>query len=233
MLYRRELKPEEIQSIAKKDWLPVKPAQNTYNKTKMGKVLREIAGVEERERRKKTLRNIRAFMTKEERDKVHTEYGPYGDALRDNDERRYFLERRDEILNNPDFDLDLVVDMNFVLMCVMDEIILQRLLRELAIDPSSHSVNKQISNVQTRYRQNMQSLAATRQQRREEASVETVDSIAVLVKRLHDNKNRRMLQLQAYEEEEDELLRQRMLKSSYEDIDIEADVVDADDDEEG
>ena len=116
MLHRRDLSPDEIRSIVKKDWLPVKPSRNVYNKAKMGKVLREIAGIEDRKRKKKSLRNIQAFMTKEERDRIHSDYGPYGDALRNNDERRYFLERRDEILNSPDFDIDPVVDMNFVMM---------------------------------------------------------------------------------------------------------------------
>lgn len=225
MLHRRELSPDEIRSIVKKDWLPVKPSRNVYNKAKMGKVLREIAGIEDRKRKKKSLRNIQAFMTKEERDRIHSDYGPYGDALRNNDERRYFLERRDEILNNPDFDIDPVVDMNFVMMCVMDEIILQRLLRELALNPINPSIQKQIGNVQNRYRKNMESLAATRRQRKEESQIDSMDSLAVVVKKLYDNRNKRLRELQVYEREEEELLRQRMLKSPYEEEDNE-DIID-------
>ena len=236
MLHRRELSPDEIRSIVKKDWLPVKPSRNVYNKAKMGKVLREIAGIEDRKRKKKSLRNIQAFMTKEERDRIHSDYGPYGDALRNNDERRYFLERRDEILNNPDFDIDPVVDMNFVMMCVMDEIILQRLLRELALNPINPSIQKQIGNVQNRYRKNMESLAATRRQRKEESQIDSMDSLAVVVKKLYDNRNKRLRELQVYEREEEELLRQRMLKSPYEEEDnediIDIEVVEDDDEDE-
>src|SRR5690606_8234681 len=152
----------------------------------------EIAGIEDRKRKKKSLRNIQAFMTKEERDRIHSDYGPYGDALRNNDERRYFLERRDEILNSPDFDIDPVVDMNFVMMCVMDEIILQRLLRELALNPINPSIQRQIGNVQDRYRKNMESLAATRRQRKEESQIDSMDSLAVVVKKLYDNRNKRL-----------------------------------------
>lgn len=236
MLHRRELSPDEIRSIVKKDWLPVKPSRNVYNKAKMGKVLREIAGIEDRKRKKKSLRNIQAFMTKEERDRIHSDYGPYGDALRNNDERRYFLERRDEILNSPDFDIDPVVDMNFVMMCVMDEIILQRLLRELALNPINPSIQKQIGNVQNRYRKNMESLAATRRQRKEEGQIDSMDSLAVVVKKLYDNRNKRLRELQVYEREEEELLRQRMLKSPYEEEDdediIDIEVVEDDDEDE-
>lgn len=236
MLHRRELSPDEIRSIVKKDWLPVKPSRNVYNKAKMGKVLREIAGIEDRKRKKKSLRNIQAFMTKEERDRIHSDYGPYGDALRNNDERRYFLERRDEILNSPDFDIDPVVDMNFVMMCVMDEIILQRLLRELALNPINPSIQKQIGNVQNRYRKNMESLAATRRQRKEESQIDSMDSLAVVVKKLYDNRNKRLRELQVYEREEEELLRQRMLKSPYEEEDnediIDIEVVEDDDEDE-
>jgi hypothetical protein len=236
VLHRRELSPDEIRSIVKKDWLPVKPSRNVYNKAKMGKVLREIAGIEDRKRKKKSLRNIQAFMTKEERDRIHSDYGPYGDALRNNDERRYFLERRDEILNSPDFDIDPVVDMNFVMMCVMDEIILQRLLRELALNPINPSIQKQIGNVQNRYRKNMESLAATRRQRKEESQIDSMDSLAVVVKKLYDNRNKRLRELQVYEREEEELLRQRMLKSPYEEEDnediIDIEVVEDDDEDE-
>jgi hypothetical protein len=218
MSYKRQLEPEEIEKIVNKKWKTKEAEPKTLNKAKMDKALANLTGHKTKEGMRKSLRNLRVFVTKEERDEFDKEYGPYAPALINNRERQYFLARRDEILSSGEFDIDPIIDMNFVLMCVIDEIILQRLLQQLASKPTNRTLNKQITDVQTRYRQNMQTLAATRQQRKSaerEGKEQEIGSLAILVKQLYDDKhrNKRIKQLEMYEEEEDELLRQRRLKS--------------------
>lgn len=160
----------------------------------------------------------RDFMSEEEREEFIKKYGPYAAALQTDDERRYFIERRDEIFGSDEFNLDMILDTNIVLMVIMDEIILQRLFSELAKTPQSKSINAQITDVQRRYRENMRILDATREQRNAANRMEGDDlySLAALAARFERSAREREKKLLEYQREEEEFKKRIALKAPVE-----------------
>lgn len=225
MVARRELTSEEIEEIANKKWNTRVPTDSVlYSDAKLRRIVNNLTGPKTKEGKKKALENLRPFISKEERKAYLQEFGMYANALLNDDEREYFRARRDELLNSEEFEIDPTIDLNFVLMVVMDEIILYRQLAKLAEAPTNAKLNKQITETQKRYRANMRALDATREQRNDAVrEEERLDSLAEAVMRLQEQKQQRLLQLKTYEQEEAELLHQRRLKAPA-DIELEAEI---------
>ena len=226
---RRLLSMEEIKKISEKQYNTTSPSDGViYDQNKLNKIASTLNGREKgltghktKEGKQKSLANLRPFISLEEQDKYYEEFGPYAGALVSDYERDYFRDRKEELLDVDRFNLDLTVDTNMVLMVVMDEIILQRLLAKLAAKPSNVSLNRQVTEVQKRYRENMKALDVTREQRQEKEKDETaLDSLAAAVKMLQENKYRRLEMQKQYEAEEEELLKSISLKSPAELDDI-------------
>ena len=231
MQHRRKFTAEEISDIAKKEWKQVTPTEDViYDKRKIKRMVGNLTGPKTEEGKKKSLSNLRPFISNEEKKEFYKEFGPYAGALMDDYERDYFRQRRDELLNSDAFDLDPVVDINLVLMVVMDEIILHRLFKQSAEKPSQQSITRQITDVQKRYRANMKALDVTREQRNATREDDAINSLAAVVRELQQNKNKRLARQQMYAVEEEQLLRQRELRSPIEDI-VDADVDDIDEEE--
>lgn len=159
------------------------------------------------------LANFRPFITDKEEEIFKDEFGPYARALRDDEEREYFRKRKTQLLEGDKYELDPDVDYNLVLMIIMDEIILHRLLQRLAQKPNEKATNSQITDVQKRLSQNLKLLDVTREQRNTRGETDKLDSLAAAVLALRRNKQERLLTLQEYEKEEEELLKKRAQKS--------------------
>ena len=140
----RELTKEEMgQELANVKGKPSVPSDGVvFDKARLDIMAKRAArrGNKPNNKRSKVPEQ-RDFMSEEEREEFIKKYGPYAAALQTDDERRYFIERRDEIFGSDEFNLDMILDTNIVLMVIMDEIILQRLFSELAKTPQSKSIN--------------------------------------------------------------------------------------------
>ena len=103
--------------------------------------------------------------------------------------------------------------MSIVMMVVMDEIIQQRFLQEMASNPTNQALNKQLTEIYKRYRENLKTLDATREQRNASGDRENLDSLAQAVLMLHRNKEQRLKEMVEYQKEEEELLKKIALKA--------------------
>lgn len=219
----RELGQEEIIDLIDNDTRSYVPRQGViFSKKRLEKVVNKLLGPVKREkppkRRKRSLReDMRDFMSEQEKEAYEDEFGPFAAALANDEEKEYFRSRRDEIINSEEFEIDITLDMNIVVMCILDEIMLQRLFK-LYVDQPTKAIQSQITDVQRRLRENMRILDATRQQRNQaiEAELERNNarqiSLAQIVADLEKSKQLRLMEQREYEVEERDLLQRVALK---------------------
>ena len=214
-----ELSVEELMQIIEKEYRlePLDAKEGAVlDKDKLTRLIKRVNPKKKRGKAKPSTDNLRDFVSEEEESKHINEFGPYAFSLLDDEERMYFRNRRDEIVGCEDYNLDENLDINIVLMVVMDEIVLHRLFKALGDNTTSKNLNKQISEVQIRYRSNLKALDATREQRNaNDRNRENVDSLASVVRMLNEKRNRMAGVIEVYDKEEEELLKRRQLKGSY------------------
>jgi hypothetical protein len=214
---REKLSKEEIVEVASKDAITSTPIDNVvFDGKEIKRLIRKIdPSTKPKKKRRENPQDgsLRDFVSDDERKMYIDEFGPYGMALINDYEREYFRTRRDQILNEGNFDLDPEFDMSIVMMVVMDEIIQQRFLQEMASNPTNQALNKQLTEIYKRYRENLKTLDATREQRNASGDRENLDSLAQAVLMLHRNKEQRLKEMVEYQKEEEELLKKIALKA--------------------
>ena len=208
---REKLSKEEIVEVASKDAITSTPIDNVvFDGKEIKRLIRKIdPSTKPKKKRRENPQDgsLRDFISDDERKMYIDEFGPYGMALINDYEREYFRTRRDQIINEGNFDLDPEFDMSIVMMVVMDEIIQQRFLQEMASNPTNQALNKQLTEIYKRYRENLKTLDATREQRNASGDRENLDSLAQAVLMLHRNKEQRLKEMVEYQKEEEELLK--------------------------